>query len=252
MEKNVYVRKNKSKLILGVLLILAGIFFVGLNVGLIPYNINKIIFSWPMLLIVLGLIGLFKNHVFSGLVLSLTGVFFLIPRLALIMPDTFYWVSENFTSTYWPVLLILLGIFLIIYWIVKPSKGYEFYHQWEKKKKFECKKKGAFSGNTVFGNGEHIILDEEFKGGEVNAVFGGITLDLRKTKLPEGETILEINSVFGGIVVLVPQGWNIDVHVDSVLGGFNDERTENDAVYDKTRKLIIKGACVFGGAELKN
>ena len=78
-----------------------------------------------------------------------------------------------------------------------------------------------------------------------------ITLDLRHTNLPVGETILEINAVFGGIAILVPSDWYIETHLDSVFGGFKDSRDPQDPT-DKTKKLVIVGSCVFGGGELKN
>jgi len=250
MEKKLYVRRNRSRLVAGVCLILTGIFLVGINVGFIPGGINKVIFTWPAFLIILGIIGLCNKNIFFGLMLSFTGLFFLIPHLALVMPDTFYWVGENFVATYWPLLLILLGIVLIIYWL-KPSKEYVFYRQWEKKKAYKQKKSHAFSRSAIFGSGKDIVLDEEFKGGEITAVFGGVTLDLRKTSLPEGETHLEVSAVFGKFVVLVPEAWHVESHLDSVFGDFQDNRILGENM-DKSRKLIIEGECVFGGGELKN
>ena len=250
MEKNLYVRRNSSRLVSGLILILIGIFLVGINVGLVPGNINEVIFTWPTFVIILGIIGLFNKNILFGLMLSFTGLFFLLPHLAQVMPDTFYWVGENFVSTFWPVLLILLGIVLIIYWL-KPSKEYVLYRQWEKKKTYKQKKNHAFSRSAIFGSGKEIVPDGEFKGGEATAVFGGITLDLRKTSLPEGETHLEVSAVFGKFLVLVPETWYVESHLDSVFGDFQDNRISNENI-DKSRKLIIEGECVFGGGELKN
>jgi predicted membrane protein len=109
----------------------------------------------------------------------------------------------------------------------------------------------GFSKNSVFGSGDHIVLDPEFKGGELNAVFGGLTLDLRRTNLPVGETRLDINAVFGGITVFVPADWLVETHLDSVFGGFQDNRMPKEPI-DTTKKLIITGSCVFGGGELRN
>ena len=49
-----------------------------------------------------------------------------------------------------------------------------------------------------------MVVDDEFKGGTVQAIFGGIELDLRKTHLPEGETMLHIEAIFGGVELFVP------------------------------------------------
>ena len=109
----------------------------------------------------------------------------------------------------------------------------------------------GFSKNSVFGGGDHIVLDPVFKGGELNAVFGGLTLDLRRTNLPEGETHLEVNAVFGGITIFVPSDWLIETHLDTVFGGFQDNRMPKEPL-DSTRKLIVVGSCVFGGGEIRN
>ena len=95
------------------------------------------------------------------------------------------------------------------------------------------------------------MLDPEFKGGDMNAVFGGISLDLRRTNLPVGETRLEVNAVFGGITIFVPSDWYVETHLDSVFGGFKDNRVPKEPL-DTTKKLIIVGSCVFGGGELRN
>ncbi len=81
-------------------------------------------------------------------------------------------------------------------------------------------------------------------------MFGGITLDLRKTNLPVGETGLEVNAVFGGVTILVPNDWYVETHVDAIFGGFEDKRMPMEPA-DTTRKLILHGACVFGGGELR-
>jgi len=254
MENSLKKQKSRKGFAFGALLILAGAVLVAINLGFIPSY--KILFSWQMLLVVIGIISLFHRHIFSGLALISVGAFFFVPKLAVAMPEYFACINpDTFVSTYWAALLVVAGLLVILAHFFKP-KYCKFEHHFEKKfeKNFERKisgKHGNFSRNSVFGNGEHIILDEEFKGGDVNAVFGGITLDLRKTHLPEGETHLEVNAVFGGIVVIVPETWYVDFHLDSVFGGFQDNRVSN-AEIDKSRKLIIEGACVFGGGELKN
>lgn len=239
---------RKTGIITGIILILLGVLLISINIGLMPTGLNKVIISWQMIFVVIGLVQLFKARFFAGSVFLLFGTFFIIPRLAKVFPETFSAVPINFISLYWPVLLVVLGIVLILYWIFKPKKTYSSFHHRNHRK---YRVTSGFSKNSVFGDGEHIFLDEVFKGGEVNAVFGGATLDLRKTTLPEGETILEVNAVFGGVTVLIPTNWYVEINADSVFGGFRDLRTIMEPV-DKSRKLIIEGGCVFGSGEIRN
>ncbi len=152
-------------------------------------------------------------------------------------------------------MLIAAGIIIILGKIFTPKWGFhEWHHRHQHCGDYDYKwtgGKGNFSKNSIFGDGQHIVLDPEFKGGELNAVFGGITLDLRKTNLPVGETGLEINAVFGGVTIFVPNDWFIETHVDAIFGGFDDKRMLVEPT-DTTRKLVIHGACVFGGGELRN
>ena len=247
MENSFQKNKRRQGFALGALLIVAGGVLVAINLNLIPSY--EIFFSWQTLLIVVGIICLFHRHVCEGLALVAVGKFFLIPSLAREMPECFPGINpDTFVSTYWSLLLVVAGVLVILSHFFKRGHCC-FKHRFEKK--VFRGRRGGFSRNSVFGNDEHIILDEEFKGGEVNAVFGGITLDLRKTRLPEGETYLETNAVFGGIVIIVPEAWQVEFHLDSVFGGFQDNRSAN-AEADRSRKLVIKGACVFGGGELRN
>lgn len=256
--KNSYYNGYSKGLGFGIVLVLIGVLFLGFNFGLLPEQLKKVVFTWPMILIAISIVHFFKRKIFSGIMLAVIGSFFLIPKIVYAYPDYFPGVDASFTHTFWPLLLIAAGIVMILSKLFGPKWGFnEFNHSNQQHKKCNSHyskyagNPGSFSKNSVFGAGEHIVLDPEFKGGELNAVFGGITLDLRKTNLPEGDTRLEMNAVFGGITVLVPNNWLVETHLDAVFGGFEDKRFKVDSI-DTSRKLVITGACVFGGGELKN
>ncbi|HLP05065.1 MAG TPA: LiaF domain-containing protein [Paludibacter sp.] len=249
----------------GLLLILLGSVFLGLKTGMIPAKLESVVISWPMLLVFIGVVNLFKRHWISGIILVVIGKFFLVPRIIEVYPDAFPGLNANFAHIYWPLLFILAGILIITGRLFFPKWGF---NHWSHSHNPKCRhhhrhyrnnpssnRSGwngeGFSKSTVFGSGEHIVLDPVFKGGEINAVFGGITLDLRRTTLPEGDTRLDINAVFGGMTIFVPSDWFVETHMDAVFGGFQDNRLPAEPA-DKTRKLVITGSCVFGGGELRN
>ena len=245
----------------GLTLMLIGVLFLGFNFELLPHKMKWIIFSWQMLLIFIGVINIIKRHLISGVILITIGTFFIIPRIIQTFPQLLPGFNGDFSSVYWPLLLIVAGIVIILGKILGPKWAKEDWSEWQyKHHKHHNRHKyytqwdstgNTFSKNSIFGAGEHIVLDPEFKGGELNAVFGGITLDLRKTNLPEGNARLEVNAVFGGITIIVPETWLIETHLDAVFGGFDDKRNKSENL-DNSRKLIITGACVFGGGELRN
>ena len=246
----------------GLILMLIGVLFLGFNFGILPQKMKWIIFSWQMLLIFIGFIKLLKRRFVTATILITIGGFFIIPRIIETYPQLLPGATADFTHVYWPLLLIVAGILIILGKIFGPKMGF---YEWNEHQhhhrhhhhghrqyysKYE-NMNGGFSKNSVFGAGEHIVLDPVFKGGEMNAVFGGITLDLRKTTLAEGDTRLEVNAVFGGVTILVPDTWLVETHLDAVFGGFEDKRFKVDSI-DTSRKLIITGACVFGGGELRS
>ncbi len=247
----------------GLLLMLVGVLFLGFNFGLLPADLKWVIISWPMLLVVIGIGHFLRRKITIGTVTLLVGIFFLIPKIVHAYPYLFPGFNGDFTQIYWPLLLIAGGIIIILGKVFGPKWGFnewtnENYHQYRHHHHYHARNYSkwnnsgdGFSKNSVFGSGDHIVLDPEFKGGELNAVFGGISLDLRRTSLPEGDTRLDVNAVFGGVTIYVPSEWLVETHLDSVFGGFQDNRLIKEPL-EPTKKLIITGSCVFGGGELRN
>jgi predicted membrane protein len=237
------------------ILIAAGFILLGINTGWIPSEYKSVFISWQMLLIVLGVGKLLKGHFTAGTLLMVIGGFFLVPVLNKIDASWIGTVPADFVHLYWPVLLIVAGAFIFLGWLF-PKSGLFCCHR-ERHHRFGQRvdnsiDSGYVESNNIFGSGEHIVLDSEFKGGEINSVFGGTKLDLRKTSLREGTTTLEVNVVFGGVEIFIPSNWNVVIRMDSILGGFVDKRYGGSEEVDSTRTLVINGSCVFGGGELKN
>ncbi|MDR1170281.1 MAG: cell wall-active antibiotics response protein [Prevotellaceae bacterium] len=261
---NTQIKNHYSGIIFSIILILFGALLIAANTGLIPPGFNKIIISWQMLMIIIGVCSVFKRRGlhFHGLLFICLGIFFIIPRVAKIFPSVFGNIDTNFIKIYWPVLLIVSGIIFILHILCKPSppschhRSHKCYsHFYGNNSRFHNEENyyqaGDFSKTSIFSNGRYIVIDTEFTGGTLNSVFGGIELDLRKAYLPEGDTILNIEAVFSGITIFVPDSWLLDVKVESMLGGIDDERRITETV-DTSRKLILRGSVTFGGVEIKN
>ena len=91
-----------------------------------------------------------------------------------------------------------------------------------------------------------------FKGGEINNVFGGMEFDLSEAQLAEGTNYLELNSVFGGIILYVPVDWKIEIRQTQVFGHFVDNRAKPGFEIDENRALVIEAHAVFGGGEIRS
>jgi len=239
---------NKS-LFFGLIFIAAGIIFLGFNFGWLNPTLKYVIFSWPFILIIVSLFSLVKREYFNFLIILFVGLFFLLPRIAGAFPGSLPAIDSNFSSNFWPVLIIILGIGIIF----KASF-------WQNNEYKSCKRSsnkiiegmnGRVDKSVVFGGTEDIFLDPIFRGGNIEAVFGGVIIDLRKTHLPEGETYLKISAVFGGVTLYIPDEWLVTTKFDTVMGGYTDKRLSAISTIDTSRKLILEGDLVFGGCEIK-
>jgi predicted membrane protein len=241
MQENPH--KNSNRVIIGVVLVIAGFFLVIKNFGFLPDFIYNIIFSWQMLLIVIGLVmSLGSSRRTAGLILMAVGGFFLIP---LVFSATFPQYN-----LFWPAIFIVIGIIFIF---TTGSRHGHFHGR-----------HSYFSGTTqtnedyidylnIFSGGERQVISDNFKGGKVTSVFGGNEIDLTKAKLAPGRSEIELACVFGGTTIIVPDDWTVIIDVVPVLGGFSDSRKLSPGrTVDPQKQLVIKGAVVFGGGEIKS
>lgn len=227
---------TNNRTLIGVVLVLAGLFLVIRNTGFFPEFIDNVIFSWPMLLVAIGLVmTLGASEKTGGIIVMAVGGFFMIP---LIFRETFHMYNM-----FWPSIFIIVGIIFI----VSRRRGWN-----------AISTKGIIGDEyvdyvNVFSGGERQIVSQNFKGGKVTAVFGGIELDLTKANLAPGVSELEIACVFGGATLIVPDDWHVTIEVTPVLGGFSDTRKLTPGrTVDPSKHLLIKGAVVFGGGEVKS
>lgn len=228
--------RTNNRIIIGVVLVIAGLFLVIRNTGFFPDFIDNVVFSWPMLLVAIGLVmTLGGTDKTAGVIVMAVGGFFMIP---LIFRETFH-----IYNMFWPSIFIIVGVIFI----ASKRRGWN-----------AVSSKGAVGDDfvdyvNVFSGGERQIVSQNFKGGKVTAIFGGIEIDLTKAKLASGRSELEIACVFGGATIIVPDDWFVTIEVTPILGGFSDSRKLSPGrTVDQTKHLLIKGAVIFGGGEVKS
>ncbi len=93
-------------------------------------------------------------------------------------------------------------------------------------------------------------MTKDFKGGEINTVFGGNDLDFSQADI-NGKAVLEVNVVFGGIKLIVPPHCRIQSEVDCVFASVEDKRHDTNEVAEN-KILVLKGAVAFGSIEIKS
>ena len=217
---------QNNRAIIGVILVLVGLFLVMRNTGFFPDFIDHIIFSWPMLLITIGVVITVGSSggKSSGVIIMAVGAFFLIPHI----------FRETFNiDMFWPAVFIIIGVIFIF----TKRKG------WNSVSTTSPVGDDYIDYVHVFSGGERQIVSDNFRGGKVTAVFGGTEIDLTKAKLAPGVSELEIACVFGGATIIVPDDWNVKIDVVPVLGGFGDSRKLNPGrTIDTDKTTCIKGS----------
>jgi predicted membrane protein len=234
-ERHINRHHGNSRFVLGALVIIAGILLVLKNVGILPWQVTEIVFSWQMLLIVIGIVSISrKNNFVPGVILIAIGSYFLIPE--------FTNTPELFSKFFWGGILMLLGVMIIF-----RTMTYRGIHN----VRVDGDSQDYVDEVSIFGGSEKRMTTKNFRGGRITSIFGGSNLDFSDSKLAEGISELDVLSVFGGFKLIVPADWTIKIETMSVLGGITDKRSKY--VDDASGKiLIIKGISIFGGGEIKN
>jgi hypothetical protein len=84
--------------------------------------------------------------------------------------------------------------------------------------------------------------------GRATAFMGGIELDLLDAAVAPG-AYLVLRAVMGGIDVVVPSAWRVEVMGRSVMGGVANLTTP-DALSDDAPVLLVDALAVLGGIEI--
>jgi len=237
-EKNKMMNPHHQfrTMLVGVLIVTFGLLYMLRNMEVIDNSTWHMIYSWPMLLVVLGVVNLAEHKFSWGLLLLAVGTAFL--------ADRYYDLPYNLFTFFWPALIIIIGIGLIF------SNSFSAL-------KFKRQRPDVITGEgdyideaAIFGGSERNIHSENFRGGKIVSIFGGSKIDLTQCQLAPGTNIIEMIAIFGGSTLVVPNDWNVKVDSFNAFGGFADKRRNTNIDYNKT--LIIKGATIFGGGELKS
>jgi hypothetical protein len=101
---------------------------------------------------------------------------------------------------------------------------------------------------TILGGKELVSAADPFYGGKVTTIFGGTQIDLRKAQAAPTGVSLNIAVMMGGLMLILPAGWNIEFAGQLTAGGFDDQ-TEPNLDPDAT-VVRVTGNVMFGGFQV--
>lgn len=255
MEKNKNVNNNEgSRIAGGIILVGVGAFLLLRNMG---FELPDWLFSWPMILILVGIYSgvkhNFKNN--SWIIIMAVGGFFLvnefIPHLGL-------------EPLFWPLVIIGIGLLFIL----RPGKRdwLDFktdidYNKWKNVPATGFQTSAAVVPpdstdyllvRSVFSGVVKSVVSKNFQGGRISCVFGGAEIDMSQADI-NGTVVLKLEAVFGGIKLVLPPHWAVQNEIEGVFHGVDDKRRFNpDASINPGKVLILKGSAVFGGIEIRS
>jgi len=218
--------KKISDIILGTILIIIGIIFLGNE---LDFWKVELFFDgwWTLIIIIPSALGLFqKGSKLSSALGLIIGML-----LLLAAQDEISWKSVG--KIFLPSLLILLGLSVIF------------------KKNFTSgkikRKDNKNSYIAVFSGTEDTISNEKFLGTSIISIFGAVELNLKHAIIEE-DVVIDCTTVFGGIDIMLPDNVKVKTSGVPVFGGVENKKQNSKEENGPT--VYINYVCAFAGIDL--
>lgn len=222
--------RSIPQLIMGLLIVFVGLAFTLDNLGVA--DAEQYLRYWPVALIALGLAKLWQScdgHCgLGGVILIIAGSWLLLNSLMLVRLS--FW-------EFWPMVLVLFGASLVWRSLRGRTAG------------SGTDSSSVVSAVAVLGGVKRGNNSKTFRGGDLTAVLGGCEVDLRQAAI-DGEAVIDVFAMWGGIELRVPEDWTVDSRVTPLLGGVEDKTRPPQGA--TTHRLTLRGFAIMGGIEVKN
>ncbi len=220
MEERIPVSQYGVKLIVGLFFTAVGLLLTLDNLRMLPAE--RYLRYWPVVLIVIGVVKL--PRIF-GAILAAAG--------ALMLAYNLHWIRFTVFDL-WPVLLIGFGVATVMralgygHRVVENDSSRDIW--------------------VVFGSRNVTNTSRDFSGANIFAFMGGCQLDLTDANIARSPAVIDATAIWGGIEIFVPERWEVVGEVVPFMGGFEIKAAP---VGKPERQLIVRGAAVMGGIEVK-
>lgn len=101
-------RTTDSRLIIGLLFLILGIYFLLNNFNLIPFRLPHYLISWQTLMIAIGLLIIGTNDKKGG------GITLLVLGSAFLLSDIFDISIGDIIRQFWPLIFVIIGVTLLV------------------------------------------------------------------------------------------------------------------------------------------
>lgn len=226
------MKMKLSNLIWGLIFILVGIGFAGNVINLWDFNL---FFNgwWTLFIIVPCVVSLVQNGFTSGNVIGLTiGVLLLLSMQGIF---DFAIIGKLIV----PLIFIMIGLSIIFKNMFHRDGGIHMNIKYQG---------GASEHSAIFAGNNYRVTGEKFMGTTINAIFGGVELDLSDAIIDE-DVVINATAVFGGIDMKVPYNVKVKVSNVPIFGGVSNKVPTSKDINAPT--IFLNSTCMFGGIDIK-
>jgi hypothetical protein len=242
--------RQDGRIIVGIALALAGIFFLLRALHLLPTVFFYVHPGWLALIIIGIVVGVrnnFRNH--AWWILIAIGVANIVP--------SFHIGDVSSRRIFWPSMLIIAGVFMILR---KRGPGHLHRHDWHpgvgggRHMSIESVDTDVVNIDVTFSGRKEIVTSKNFRGGVLRANFSGVELNLSGAESSSTEPmVLDVYASFAGVEIIVPAHWELQNEIRPTLGSVEDNRVIRVGETTMIKpKLILRGSVSFGSVELKS
>ena len=225
----------------GVIILCAGILLLLRRMGV---DIPGWIFTWEILLIAIGItIGLrsgFRN--ISSFILIAIGALFLARHEG--------WIPFSLGQYVWPAAIIVVGLLIII----RPRRSYRWGAKtdanWQQTDGGENVNSDTLDSVAIFCGSRRNVFSKNFKRGDVVNIFGSTEINFNQADINDS-AVLDIVSIFGGVKIIVPAGWDVRINIVHIFAGTDDKRAIQGPP-DGKKVLTLTGTAMFGGFDVRS
>ncbi len=214
-----------------------GVLFLLNNLNI--FFVHDIWRFWPGILIAVGLVKMVDSatpngRVMGGILAGVGGLF---------LADNLGFLNLSWES-FWPLVLIGAGVLMLWHRLAPAQTGTPNIpaevHE------------GVLNEFAIFGGVDRKVTTDDFRGGQITAMFGGGNIDLRRAGIRGDSAVIDVTSMFGGVDFKVPANWIVVSQIAAIFGGFGNKSVQPNADTPGVKRLYIKGVAMFGGVGVKN
>ena len=226
------------RVVFGTAIIVIGVLALFDKLDIFNFSIGDLFQFWPTIFVVVGILKMTdsksRSSILIGLCFIVVGVAMTLSKLGIFHFNLRDW---------WPVILIAIGISVLLK--DRSAEGSsENYFSGDEQKNNNV----SLDITAVMAGNKTVNSSQDFRGGEITAIMGGVDLDLYSASI-QTEAVLKVWATWGGIEIRVPRDWEVVNRGTAILGGIEDKTIPSPGT---GKRLVITGTAIMGGVVIKN